>query len=202
MTGATDSRTYVAVLRRLRDPDDPEAWNAFVDRYTPRVYGWCRRHQLPESDAADATQELMRRLILAIRHFQYDPSKSSYREWLKAVAAKTVRRLLRAARSPRGSSGNSRVLQALSSINDPAAESDLARQIDEAYEKELLREASLRVQLRVEPQVWEAYRLAAIEKVEPVEVAQRLHLTTDDVGAAKSRVVKMLREEMKKLDAS
>jgi RNA polymerase sigma-70 factor (ECF subfamily) len=201
MPDVTDSRACVALLRRLRDLNDPEAWNTFVDRYTPRIYDWCRRYQLSESDAADATQEVMRKLLLAVRHYEFDPSKSTYRDWLKAVTAKTVRKLLRAARSPGKGSDDAQVLQVLGKIHDPAADGDLAKQIDEAYEKELLREAALRVQLQVEPQTWQAYRLATIEKVATAEVAQQLQLTADDVNAAKTRVVKMLREEMKRLDA-
>jgi hypothetical protein len=27
----------------LRNPADPHAWDAFVDRYTPLVAAWCRR---------------------------------------------------------------------------------------------------------------------------------------------------------------
>jgi RNA polymerase sigma-70 factor (ECF subfamily) len=143
----------------------------------------------------------MRRLLSAVRRYEYDRSKSGYRDWLKVVTVKTVRKLLRAARSPGDGSDAAGVLAMLKAIDDPAADSDLVKQIDEAYEKELLREASLRVQLRVDLQTWQAYRLAAIDKVLPADVAQQLHLQTDDVAAAKSRVVKMLRKEMKRLDA-
>jgi RNA polymerase sigma factor (sigma-70 family) len=200
MSDATDSRTRVALLRRLRDRDDQETWNALVDRYAPRIYRWCRRYRLPESDAADVTEEVIRKLLLAIRHFQHDPAKSGFREWLKAVVAKTMRDLLRAARSPREGSSDTGVFPILNTIKDKAAVGDLTKQVEEAYEKELLREAALRVQLGVEPQTWDAYRLAVIERLSPEQVAEQVGISTDDVNAAKSHVIKMLREEVKRLD--
>jgi len=201
MSDANDRRDHVALLRRLRDQHDREAWNIFVDRYTTRIYDWCRRHELSESDAALATQEVMRQLLLAVRHHKYDPSKSGYRDWLKVVTAKTVRKLLHPSDPRRGGSDDAPALAALSTIKDSTADTDLIKQIDEAYEKELLREAALRVQRQAAPQTWQAYRRAAIEKVPPAAVALQFGLTDEEVGAAKIRVVKMLRAEMKKLDA-
>ena len=64
---APSSATSVTLLRRLSEMDDHEAWNAFVDRYAPRIFSWCRRYQLQDSDAADVTQEVLRKLIEAMR---------------------------------------------------------------------------------------------------------------------------------------
>lgn len=48
-------------------------------------------------------------------------------------------------------------------MQDEAAVSSLASAIEAGYDEELLREAEIRVALRVKPKTWQAYRLAAVD---------------------------------------
>jgi RNA polymerase sigma-70 factor (ECF subfamily) len=74
------------LLSRLRhSPSDQAAWDEFVERYSPRIYGWCRRWNLQEADAQDVTQDVLLRLAEKMRTFAYDPS-GSFRGWLKTLA--------------------------------------------------------------------------------------------------------------------
>lgn len=65
MNSASASRTSVTLLGRLRqDPTDQATWAAFVARYGPKIYAWCRRQwNLQEVDAEDVTRNVL--LILA-----------------------------------------------------------------------------------------------------------------------------------------
>ena len=74
-----ETPTSGTLLMRLRELDDRAAWNEFVERYAPRIYGWCRHHRLQESDAADVTQEVLGKLVKVIRSFEYDPRRGSFR---------------------------------------------------------------------------------------------------------------------------
>jgi RNA polymerase sigma-70 factor (ECF subfamily) len=56
------------------------------------------------------------------------------------------------------------------------------------------------VRLRVEPQTWEAFQLTAIEGVSGADAAQRLRLSVASVYQAKSRIQKLLQEEVERLD--
>jgi RNA polymerase sigma-70 factor (ECF subfamily) len=58
----------------------------------------------------------------------------------------------------------------------------------------------VRVRLRVAPHNWEAFRLAAIDGVEPSEVARRLDMKIANVYAARSNVQRLLREEVGRLE--
>ncbi len=60
--------------------------------------------------------------------------------------------------------------------------------------------ACTRARARVEPQTWEAFRLTAYEGFSGDEVAARLGMTRATVFKAKSRVLGLLREEIKLLD--
>ena len=56
-----------------------------------------------------------------------------------------------------------------------------------------------RVEQRVKPNTWEAFRLTAIENLQGVEVARRLNMDVSNVFVHKHRVLKMLEEEVRVL---
>ena len=52
MGGDGPSLTSTTLLAQLRQhPGNQAAWCAFVERYGPRVYGWCRGWGLQDADA-------------------------------------------------------------------------------------------------------------------------------------------------------
>ena len=66
--------------------------------------------------------------------------------------------------------------------------------------KELLEAAKVRVRLRVAPHTWEAFRLLALEGLPVAEVAAAVRMQVAMVYVAKSKVQKMLQEEIQKLE--
>jgi RNA polymerase sigma-70 factor (ECF subfamily) len=58
----------------------------------------------------------------------------------------------------------------------------------------------VRVQGRVEPHTWEAFRLTALEGLSGAEAAGRLRLKVATVYKAKSKVQQMLQEEVARLE--
>ena len=80
------------------------------------------------------------------------------------------------------------------------AREDLAQKLEEAFDLELLEAAKVRVRLRVAPHTWEAFRLVAIEDLPVAEVAARVSLQVAMVYVAKSKVQKLLREEIGNLE--
>ena len=80
-----DADTSLTLLERLqKNPDDPQAWNLFIERYQPRIRRWCLTWGLQDSDADDVAQNVLVKLFAALRKFQYDPARS-FRAWLKTV---------------------------------------------------------------------------------------------------------------------
>ena len=60
----------------------------------------------------------------------------------------------------------------------------------------------IRVRLRVQPHTWEAFRLLALEGVSGADAAQKLGLKVATVFVARSKVHKLLKDEVRRLDAS
>jgi RNA polymerase sigma-70 factor (ECF subfamily) len=81
------------------------------------------------------------------------------------------------------------------------AREDLIQKLEEAFDYELLETAKVQVRLRVAPHTWEAFRLVAMEGRPVAEVAAIVKMQVAMVYVAKSKVQKMLQEEIRKLDA-
>jgi len=188
--------THATLLARLRqDPTDQVAWDAFVERYGRHVYRWCRQWKLQDADAEDVTQEILAKLARKLRDFHYDPSRS-FRGWLKTVAHHAWRDFVDT-RPSRGVGGEAHVRELMQTLE---AREDLVQKLREAFDHELLEAATLRVRLRVAPHTWEAFRLVALEGMPVTEVADRVRMQVAMVYVAKSKVQKMLQEEIRKLE--
>src|SRR6266545_4555500 len=165
-----DSGTRVSLLGRLRDPSDQKAWAEFVEQYGGKIYGWCRKWNLQEADAQDVTQNVLLKLAQKMREFAYDPARS-FRAWLKTITHHAWRDFVEARQRPGLGSGDSQVEEKLWSLE---ARDDLVKQLEEEFEREILREAMVRVRLRVAPQTWEAFTLTAIDGLAGAEAAARI----------------------------
>jgi RNA polymerase sigma factor (sigma-70 family) len=197
MADAPMPTTCVTLLARLRhDPTDQAGWGVFVERYGRHIYRWCRQWQLQDADAEDVTQDILMKLAQKLRAFAYDPSRS-FRGWLKTLAHHAWRDFVDSPRRARAAAGDSRTWELM---RTPQAREDLIQKLQEAFDHELLEAAKVRVRLRVAPHTWEAFRLVALEGLPVAEVAATVRMQVAMVYAAKSKVQRMLQEEIQKLE--
>jgi RNA polymerase sigma-70 factor (ECF subfamily) len=202
MAGSLESQTRATLLLRLRDRADQAAWKEFLDRYVPKIYGWCRRYRLQEADAADVTQEVLGKLVRGLQSFTYDPARGSFRGWLKTITANAVRDLTASwTRTGRGT-GTPAGATELQALQAPDAVAALVEALEQEAQLELLRAAEARVEARVQPHTWRAYRLTALEQQPAAAVAQELGMPLAEVYVAKSRVLRLLRQEVDLLNTS
>jgi RNA polymerase sigma factor (sigma-70 family) len=197
MDSASGSRTSSSLLGRLRqDPTDQSAWADFAARYGPQIYGWCRYWKLQDADCQDVTQNVLTLLAQKMSTFEYDRSRS-FRSWLKTLTQHAWSDYVSGRQRSGQGSGDSQVAEQLASL---AACDDLVTRLKEQFDLELLEEAQVRVRLRVAPHTWEMFRLTALEGLAGAEVAKQLDIKVATVFKAKSKIQKMLQEELAKLD--
>jgi RNA polymerase sigma-70 factor (ECF subfamily) len=72
--------------------------------------------------------------------------------------------------------------------------------LEEAFDLELLELATARVKQRVAAATWDAFRLTALERRSGAEAAAQLGMQVAAVFKAKSNVVKLLQEELQRLE--
>ena len=191
-----ESKTSATLLARLRQvPADQAAWAQFTERYGRKIYGWCRQWNLQDADAEDVTQSVLLKLAEKMQTFVYDPAKS-FRAWLKTVARHAWSDSWSGRKAAIGAGGS----QALELMQTVEAREDLVRRLEEEFDRELLDEAMARVRLRVMPRTWEAFDRTALQGQSGAEAAQALGMKVATVFVARSKVQKMLQEELRKLE--
>jgi RNA polymerase sigma factor (sigma-70 family) len=190
-------RTSVTLLGRLRDRgSDPAAWNEFIARYQPLLNTWGRRWGLQEADAQDVTQTVLLRLSERLGSFQYDPTRS-FRSYIKTLARYAWLDMMDLKRKPGANgSGDTGILEALDNVT---ARDDLSEQLADEFDRELYERAAERVRQRVEPHTWQAFHLTGLDGLSGAAAASRLNMEVATVFKAKSKVQKMLKDEINRL---
>jgi RNA polymerase sigma factor (sigma-70 family) len=197
MARRSNLETRVTLLGRLRAaPDDPAVWSEFVDWYGRNIHAWCRAWGLQESDAQDVTQDVFLNLSAKMHSFCYD-QKGSFRGWLKTLTRRAWQAYSVKQRKAGRGSGDESGMDVLTNLT---AREDLAKRLEEAFDQELLKEATNLVKLRVEPRTWDAFELLALKGLSGTEVATQLKMKVATVFVARSKVQRMLREELVRLE--
>jgi RNA polymerase sigma-70 factor (ECF subfamily) len=192
-----NARTSASLLGRLRQAaKDQQAWAEFVRRYGAQILHWCQKWNLQEADAQDVTQIVLVKLAEKMQTFQYDPARS-FRAYLKTLTNYALCDFLEGRKRPGVGAGGSVALDVLETVE---ARADLLERLKNAFDQELLEEAMERIQTRVEPRTWEAFRLTAIEGMSGAEVGEKLSMKVATVFKARSKVQQMLQEEIRRLD--
>jgi RNA polymerase sigma-70 factor (ECF subfamily) len=180
-------KTSASLLERLRHPGDRQAWDHFVDLYTPFLFYWARRVGLRDQDASDLVQDVFTALLGKLPVFVYDPSRS-FRAWLRTVALNTWRERCRRQASEPHAGGT------VDWASLPMTEAESLWDAEES--QGLMRRALELMQRDFQPATWKAcWETVAIGRP-PAEVAAELDMSVGAVYAAKFRVLARLREEL------
>jgi RNA polymerase sigma factor (sigma-70 family) len=181
--------TRPSLLIRIRDPQDRDAWEVFVDTYVPLIYGYARRVGLQDADAADISQEVLSEVARCIRSFEYQPDRGRFRDWLGTLVRRKVSRFLKKkAREPSAAAAG----QAFEPEPGPADAG-----WTDAFNARILAAALDRARPHFEPATWRAFERVWLEDRRAGDVAAELELPIEKVYTAKSRVLKRLEEEVR-----
>jgi RNA polymerase sigma-70 factor (ECF subfamily) len=176
--------TSLTLLERLRQPADADAWNKFVDLYTPLLFHWARRIGLGDHDAVDLVQDVFALLVKELPEFRYDRHKS-FRAWLRTVTVNRWRENKR-----------HRFPELSADLQNYASPVDADDFWDREYCHQLVGRALELMQTDFKPTTWKAcWEATALGR--PAEaVAAELGISVGAVYAAKFRVLARLRQEL------
>jgi RNA polymerase sigma-70 factor (ECF subfamily) len=202
MSRPAEPDTSPSLLRQVADLRNDVAWQRFIDLYEPLIRGWCGRWRLPLAEQDEAAATVLLKLARELPRFRYDAG-GTFRGWLRTVVDHAVQDLLRKRSQTPGArgSGDSAVHEALRQLAADGIDT-LVQELDQRHERDrqLLHRGLERVRPRVEPHTWDAFRLTALEGRPGAEVAALLGMKVTAVHMAKSRVCRMLREEVARLE--
>jgi RNA polymerase sigma factor (sigma-70 family) len=198
MIGYDAGTTNPALLNRLVDWRDHEAWVDFVTRYDPAIRVSCRRFRLD----AETTEELCQRvwidLARRMRTFRYDPGRT-FRGWLRRLCQSRAIDLLRKKKA-----------DAVQLLEDTPAGWHLQDAVDGVDAEEgaaserpillrLAEEIQNGVRRRVDERTWQVFWNVAIEGQSVREASDAAGMSYYAAFAAQKRVGRMLREDGQRL---
>jgi RNA polymerase sigma-70 factor (ECF subfamily) len=193
-SNAPASTTLIRLLRSA--PDDPWARSQFVVRYGPTISRWCRARGLEAAVADELTQSITTRSVAGRHEFAPAPGQG-YCGWLWALTEHVLDDFTARVRRREEADGEPDWLTELERIG---AREDLRAELAAEFQLELIAEAKVRVRARVSPRQWEAFRLTVVEGVSGAVTAGLISMGVASVYNAKSKVLRQLQDEMRRLD--
>ncbi len=165
-------------------------WERFVDQYTPIIYGWCRQIGLNHQDTEEITQQLMCRLVRALKNYRYDENQK-FRNWLFVCTRNVIFQFWK--------DQDKQKTEAKFDMATVAQSQTLVEFLNESYDREFENEARRRVRQKIGVRDWDLF-LALTETTEDAAaVASRMNLSVDNVYKIKSRIVAALKSEVERL---
>jgi RNA polymerase sigma-70 factor (ECF subfamily) len=193
---AASQPTQQSLLLRIRDERDAESWSRFVAIYSPLVYGFLRKRGLQDADAADLTQDVLARVASAIKGFEYDPRKGTFRGWLFTIVQNSLRKFVARPQPGGRGSGDTQALQALLQVPADAGDDEW----DRNYQRHLLHRAAEEVRGEFQDATWQAFWGTAVDGTSPGAVASELGMSVAAVYMARHRVTARLRMQIEFLE--
>lgn len=184
--------THPSLLVRVKDPSDQQAWSDFVEIYWPVVYRLARHKGLQHADAEDLTQQVLAAVAKAIKNWHPDEKRARFRSWLFRIAQNQIINAVTRIAADRGS-GDSGIHRRLAEQPSAGDSQFLATE----YRREVFRWAARQIQVEFQPLTWQAFWLTAVEGRNVEEVAEQLHMTRGALYAARSRVMRRLKDKVR-----
>jgi RNA polymerase sigma factor (sigma-70 family) len=189
MSSSDPRGTKPSLLLRIRDAGDTLSWREFTDLYAPMIRSYCLRRGLQDADAADVSQEVLSQVAKSIGSFEYEPGRGRFRDWLGIVTRNKIVRFIEVkGRDARTAWGNLSAVEFATQGEDPEWSS--------AFHARILESALVRIRDDFESTTWNAFERIWGGDCPAPEVAESLNMTIDAVYAAKSRVLRRLRDEV------
>ena len=190
--------THTSLLRQLGSRDNREAWERFVLLYQPVIYRMARKRGMQDADAQDVTQSVLVRVAGAIERWEKQSPEIGFRHWLSRVAKNAIVNELskRRADAPAGGTWN---LEALDVQVHP--ENPIDEELASEFQRELFRRAAAIVRTDVNTVTWRAFELSVVDGKSCEDVASFLGVSLGSVYAARSRVMRRLKDQVERLKA-
>jgi RNA polymerase sigma-70 factor (ECF subfamily) len=197
--------TRQSLLSRLRDVQDERGWQEFFDRYWRLIYNVARRSGLADAEAQDVVQNTFIYLSRKMPGFHYDPTRGSFKSWLRVVTRSRIGAFRRSEktgkiliRDPGGAVESANEPDPLDAIPDPSADA-----LDEIWQREwednLINTALRRIRAKVSSQQLLIFRLATLNELPLTQVARKLGVSLPRVYLARHRVGKLFKTEIEQM---
>ncbi len=213
-------QTRWSLIGRLKDMDDQQSWQEFFDAYWKLIYSVALKAGLSDAEAQEVVQETVISVAKKMPEFKADPAAGSFKSWLLTLTRWRIvdqarKRQAKPAPNPDGGqecppnsqtglSGlqhgdDSARTSTVDRIPDPG--SDLEAIWNEEWENNLLVAAAERVKRQVDPEQYQLFDFHVLKQWPAHKVARKLGVNLGQVYFAKYKISKLMKQEIRKLEA-
>lgn len=189
----TPPETNLSLLMRICDHHDREAWEQFAGIYRPAIVRFAKQRGLQVADAEDLAQQVLISVSRSIESWQPDSNRARFRTWLNRVCHNAVINALSRVKPDRAS-GNTQVMTLLEQSDEGGSE-----QLTIEIRREVFRFAAQEIEHEFQASTWQAFWRTAVDELSVDEVANQLQKSVGSIYAARSRVMRRLREKVEEL---
>jgi RNA polymerase sigma factor (sigma-70 family) len=196
--------TRHSLLRRLKDWGDQASWEDFFNSYWRLIYGVAIQAGLTDAEAQDVVQETVIAVAKNIKDFKVGSEHGSFKAWLLKLTRWRITDQFR--KRPRFASPVERASEGTAHtattdrIADPAS-LNLEAAWNRDWEQNLMQVATERVQQQVDAAQFQMFHLHAIRQWPAQKVARKLNVKIGKVYFAKYRITRLIKKEVKRLEA-
>lgn len=190
--------TSESLIIQVRDPSDREAWERFEQLYRPVIFRIARAKGLQHADALDLVQQVLFSVSKAISQYEKRDDGTPFRNWVSRISRNAIVKAL--SRGPRDrAAGGTQIMDVLRDV--PSADAAIDALIDTEYRREIYSKAASVVRREVAEATWLAFEMTVLQSRSIDQAAHTLAVSTGSVYAARSRVMRRLRDVVRCLDA-
>ena len=183
--------TSESLIVRVQDPSNHEAWDQFEQLYRPVIFRIARARGLQHSDALDLVQQVLMSVAAAIGRYEKLEGPVRFRSWLSRITRNAILKAL-TKRATSGAVGGTGLLQRLHEVAE--VDSETSALIELEYRRKLYVRAAQHVREEVQETTWHAFEMTVVQDVSVTSAARSLGMSEGGVYAARSRVMRRLRD--------
>jgi RNA polymerase sigma factor (sigma-70 family) len=189
------------LLAGCQNPMDQSSWERFYQTYRNLIYGVALKGGLTAQEAEDVVQETMASVAKNMPGFRYDPAIGSFKAWLLNITRWRITDQLR----KRGPTAPEPELPEDTEMGLHVSDGrelmmpELERIWDDEWKKNLTEAALVRVRRHTEPKQYQIFDFYVNKEWDPERVAKAFGVAVGQVYVAKSRIMELVDEEVKRL---
>lgn len=191
------AKTNYELITRLKDPEDNEAWSEFVSLYEPMITRIAMKLGMTRENAADATQDVLFKLLSVVVKWTPRSQVGSFRSWLNQVARNLMIRMLQNRKLQIEGTGQTDVHRIL--VEQPSRDSNESRYYDLEFRRHVFAYVLKKIQPEFRSETWDAFWRSTIEDVPVTRVAHEGGISVTSVYVSRCRVMKRIKSEVKRL---
>jgi RNA polymerase sigma-70 factor (ECF subfamily) len=189
--------TRASLIGRLKNWDDQTNWREFDRTYRRLIVAFAVKQGLSESEAQDVAQETLLSVAKDIGKFEYDPERSSFKNWLLTVTRHRIadhcrHRPKEAGPRPTRTDESTRT-STVARVPDPNCAA-LDAVWDEEWRRTLTDQALERLKTQVSTQHFQIFYLSVIKEQPGAKVATALGVNMATVYVVRHRLARRFKK--------